>query len=195
MLRTAALFIAVALPYSWAATAEDPKILPNFQIVNDNVLRGGQPSDEGISRLAQRGVKTVIDLRLASEHSIPNEKQLVESNGMHFVSVPMKGMAAPTDEQLFSVLRILNDSKQWPVFVHCRRGADRTGTAIAAYRIAHGWDNKQALHEAKSFGMSMFARGMQHYVADYKPVVIPVVTLAAGGADPAAPLVDTRGVR
>ena len=170
MLRTAALFIAVALPYTWAATAEDPKILPNFQIVNDNVLRGGQPSDEGISRLAQRGVKTVIDLRLASEHSIPNEKQLVESNGMHFVSVPMKGMAAPTDEQLFSVLRILNDSKQWPVFVHCRRGADRTGTILACYRISHdNWNNQKALEEAKTYGISIFERAMPNFIERFKP--------------------------
>jgi hypothetical protein len=87
MHRSATLFIAAAIPWTsaWAAghIAEDPKILPNFQIVNNNVLRGGQPSDEGISRLAQRGVKTIIDLRLASEHSSPHEKQLVESNGMH----------------------------------------------------------------------------------------------------------------
>jgi protein tyrosine/serine phosphatase len=63
----------------------------------------------------------------------------------------------------------LNDTSAGAVFVHCRRGADRTGTAIAVYRISHDhWDNKQALHEAKDFGMSMFARGMQHYVADYK---------------------------
>jgi hypothetical protein len=59
-------FVAVvflgALPWALAQAAEDPKILPNFQIVNDNVLRGGQPTGEGIQRLAKRGVKTVIDL-------------------------------------------------------------------------------------------------------------------------------------
>jgi len=170
MLRTAALFVAVALPNCWAATAEDPKALPNFQIVNDNVLRGGQPSDEGIKSLAKRGVKTIIDLRLASEHSIPHEKQLVESNGMHFVSVPMKGMSAPTDEQLFTVLRVLNDSKQWPVFVHCRRGADRTGTILACYRISHdNWNNQKALEEAKTYGISVFERAMRNFIEHFKP--------------------------
>ena len=29
-----------------------------------------------------------------------------------------------------------------PIFVHCRRGKDRTGTVIACYRIQHdGWAN------------------------------------------------------
>jgi tyrosine-protein phosphatase SIW14 len=164
------LFIAVALPGCWAATAEDPKALPNFQIVNDNVLRGGQPSDEGISLLAKRGVKTIVDLRLADEHSIPHEKQLVESNGMHFVSVPMKGLMAPTAEQLSSVLRIMNDRTQWPVFVHCRRGADRTGTILACYRISHdNWNNQKALEEAKTYGISIFERAMRSYIEHFKP--------------------------
>ena len=170
MHRTATLLVAAAIPWTWALAAEDPKILPNFQALNDNVLRGAQPTDEGIKRLAERGVKTIIDLRLASEHSIPHEKELVESNGMHFVSVPMKGMSAPTDEQLFSVLRILNDSKQWPVFVHCRRGADRTGTILACYRISHdNWNNQKALEEAKTYGISIFERAMRNFIERFKP--------------------------
>jgi len=170
MHRAAVLLIAVALPYSLAATAEDSKALPNFQIVNNNVLRGGQPSDEGISLLAKRGVKTIVDLRLPDEHSISHEKQLVESNGMQFVSVPMKGLMAPTEQQLTSVLRILNDSKQWPVFVHCRRGADRTGTIVACYRISHdNWNNQKALEEAKAYGISIFERAMRNFIEHFKP--------------------------
>jgi len=168
--RITAVFLAAALPWSWALAAEDPKILPNFQIVNDNILRGGQPSDEGIKLLAGRGVKTVIDLRLPSEHSIAHEKELVESNGMHFVSVPMRGLMAPTDDQLYGVLRILNDSKQWPVFIHCRRGADRTGTVLACYRISHdNWNNQKALEEAKAYGISIFERAMRNFIEHFKP--------------------------
>jgi tyrosine-protein phosphatase SIW14 len=164
------LFIAVSLPATLAFAAEDPKNLPNLQIVNDNVLRGGQPTDEGIKSLAHRGVKTIIDLRLPDEHSILHEKELVESTGMRFVSVPMKGMSAPTEEQLTSVLRILNDRNQWPVFVHCRRGADRTGTILACYRISHdNWNNRKALEEAKAYGISIFERAMRGFIERYKP--------------------------
>jgi len=37
--------------------------VPNFHTVNDNIYRGGQPSDEGLRALASAGVKTIVDLR------------------------------------------------------------------------------------------------------------------------------------
>ena len=56
---------------------------------------------------------------------------------------------------------------------------------VAVYRISHdGWENKKALNEAKSYGMSMFERAIQHYVMDYKPA-----TLAAS----TSPEVSARG--
>jgi len=54
------------------------------------------------------------------------------------------------------------------VFVHCKRGADRTGTIIGCYRIAHeGWTADRALSEAKQYGMSWLERGMREYISDY----------------------------
>jgi protein tyrosine/serine phosphatase len=90
---------------------------------------------------------------------------------MKYVSIPMKGLSQPKDNLVSAVESIFNDAAQGPVFVHCKRGADRTGLVVAVYRIWHdGWGNKQALTEAKSNGMSMFERAIQHYVMDFKPV-------------------------
>jgi tyrosine-protein phosphatase SIW14 len=151
---------------------QSPADLPNFKIVNEHILRGGQPSDGGFKQLSERGVKTVVDLRWVDEHSIPHEKQVVEADGMRFVSVPMKGLSAPTEEQIAKVLNVLEDSESWPVFIHCRRGADRTGTVLACYRISHDrWENQKALQEAKTYGLSAFERGMRTYIAHFKPVM------------------------
>jgi protein tyrosine/serine phosphatase len=52
-----------------------------------------------------------------------------------------------------------------------KRGADRTGTVIACYRIAHNqWPNQEALDEARTFGMSWTERGMRNYVLYYEAV-------------------------
>jgi tyrosine-protein phosphatase SIW14 len=166
----AALFCSAAL------LAQD-RGLPNFKIVNDHVLRGGQPTDDGFKKLAERGVKTVVDLRWVDEHSIPHEKQLVEADGMNCVSVPMKGLSAPTLEQMSKVLTILDKSDSWPVFIHCRRGADRTGTVLACYRIIHDhWENRKALEEAKANGLSVFERAMRNFIENFKPA-FPVAAL------------------
>lgn len=162
--------VFAALLCTVSAPAQEANGLPNFKIVNEHILRGGQPTDDGFKKLAERGVKTVVDLREADEHSVPHEREVVESDGMRFVSVPMRGLSAPTPEQVSEVLSVLNDSDSWPVFIHCRRGSDRTGTVLACYRISHDhWQNQKALEEAKTYGLSFFERAMRNFIANFKP--------------------------
>ncbi len=143
------------------------------------MYRGAQPTSIGFKDLAERGIKTVVDLRENGEHSQADEQKAVTDLGMRYVSIPMQGMSTPKDNQIAAVLALLNDVTTGPVFVHCQRGADRTGTVIALYRMVHdGWDSKKALSEAKSYGMSVYQRAMQHYVTDYKTAG----TIAVAGA-------------
>jgi tyrosine-protein phosphatase SIW14 len=183
LLRRGAIFSVAAsltIASAWAGSQD----LPNFQKVDDDVYRGAQPTDSGFKDLAARGIKTIVDLRDIGEHSQADEQKVVTDLGMRYVSIPMQGMSTPKDQQVAAVLSLLNDAKSGPVFVHCRRGADRTGTVIAVYRISHdGWENKRALSEAKSYGMSVFERAMQHYVTGYKPAGSIAVASAAVSTD------------
>ena len=79
-------------------------------------------------------------------------------------------MTTPTEKQIEHALRILNDSSAAPIFIHCRRGADRTGVVLACYRIDHdNWGNQKALNEARSFGMSWYQFPLSRYVLNYQP--------------------------
>jgi tyrosine-protein phosphatase SIW14 len=152
-----------------AASAQDLSGLPNFHNVNSQIYRGAQPTPQGFQQLAHLGIKTVIDLREPGERSLA-EKKIVEAAGMRYVSVPMQGFHTPSTEQITQVLSLFNNSSAGPVFVHCRRGADRTGTVVACYRISHdGWENTRALAEARSMGMSFLQRALQSYVLHYRP--------------------------
>jgi tyrosine-protein phosphatase SIW14 len=158
--------VILATP-AWAGEINAPGV-PNFHQVNEHVYRGGQPADAGWASLANLGVKTVIDLRPAAEHSISQEEQAVVAAGMRYINRPMSGVSTPANEQIFEILTLLNSSGDGPVFVHCRRGADRVGTVIACYRIAHDrWPNEKALREAKSYGMSWIELGMKHYIQNF----------------------------
>lgn len=89
---------------------------------------------------------------------------------MRYINVPMDGLAAPTFEEVARLHAIFDNPAAGPVFVHCLHGADRTGTVIACYRIAHDhWDNSKALAEARTDGMSWLERAMQRFVLDFSP--------------------------
>jgi len=172
----ALLALALSLPASPAHVETSGRVssivevpgIPNFHQVNDHVFRGGQPAADAWPSLAKLGVRTVVDLRREDEHSTAAEAGAVAAAGMKYVNVPMKGVVAPANGQIEQVLALLKS--QDPVFVHCKRGSDRTGTVIACYRIAHDrWDRKQALHEAKSFGMAWDQLGLKHYVMMFQP--------------------------
>jgi tyrosine-protein phosphatase SIW14 len=162
-----------------AVPAADVAGVGNFHQVNGFVYRGAQPTEEGFRNLARLGITTVIDLREAGGRSKQEEKTVVAA-GMKYVNIPMKGMSAPTPQDMAKVLALLGNESAGPVFVHCRRGADRTGTVLAIYRITHDrWENGRALAEAKSLGMSWVERSMRSYILHYRPESAPVAAVAA----------------
>jgi tyrosine-protein phosphatase SIW14 len=179
--RSAGFLFASLLVFCPLLGAQQAAGVPNFHQVNQYLFRGAQPSRQGFQSLASLGVKTIIDLRGEGGRS-REEKKLVEAAGMRYIAMPFSGYAAPSDQQISKVLAMLNDEKAGPVFVHCRRGADRTGTVIACYRISHDhWDNAKALQEAASDGMSRLEVAMKHYVLNFKtsPVAVPAVVVPA----------------
>jgi protein tyrosine phosphatase (PTP) superfamily phosphohydrolase (DUF442 family) len=162
--------------------------IKNFDKVDANVYRGGQPTDEGFRYLAKIGVKTIVDLREADGRS-KAEKRVVAGAGMKYVNVPMTGLTPPTESDITRILALLEDNANGPVFVHCRRGADRTGAVIAAYHIDyHNWDNARALSDAKAHSMSFFQFPRQNFIRGYRPRTVDAkTTLPSDTAAAAAP--------
>lgn len=123
--------------------------IENFGKVNENYYRGAQPSAEGFAKLKQLGVKTVIDLR---KDSVSEAPEWVRSAGMQYFNIPLKASRPATPEQTDYFLKLVNDPKNWPVYVHCKGGRHRTGALTAIYRITHdGWTADQAYKEMKAY--------------------------------------------
>ena len=141
--------------------------LPNLFKVNSNLYRGGQPTEAGIKALADLGIKTVIYLRDSKERAKAEEIWVTDA-GMSFIHEPERNWRKPKKSSIESTVEKLDLAENHPVFVHCRRGADRTGTVIAIYRITRdGWTGKQANTEAKKFGFGWWQIRMKDFINDY----------------------------
>jgi tyrosine-protein phosphatase SIW14 len=162
------LFSMVILSTAVAADTEMVyEELPKFHQVNTGLYRGAQPKEGGIARLAKLGIRTVISLRQENEGTHTEEAE-TRAAGLRYFSVPMSDLGRPSDKDITRVLSLINDPGNYPVFVHCNHGRDRTGTVIACYRISHdGWTLKQSMDEARRYGMSRLQFRMAGYISDY----------------------------
>ena len=160
------VLVCLATPVA-AQSQEKYKELPKFHKVTSVLYRGAQPKAGGLGRLAELGIKTIVDLRGAGDRAREQELEALEL-GLQYFNVPMKWYGRPTDNQVERVMKIINTPKNHPVFVHCSHGVDRTGVIVAVYRIVQeGWTGAQAKAEAKRFGMHWWKFKLRDYIGDY----------------------------
>jgi len=140
--------------------------IPNFGQVSDNLYRGALPNNTGLEALKKMGINIVIDMRRGHD---PNEESRVQQLGMTYVSIPSR-CPYPQDGPIALFLQVVEKNPAKKIFVHCRLGDDRTGIAVASYRIAEqGWNADEARKEMQVFGFStlhnVICPGMMGYEA------------------------------
>ena len=141
------------------ATPKDIPGVKNFARVSPILCRGAQPSSEGFAELKKLGIRTIVNFR--STHS---DRDRLKGLGLRYVHV--SSVANEVEEkEMVAFLKVLEDPANHPVFVHCRRGADRTGCAVATYRVvAEGWTAEGAIAEMRRFKFSELYRNIPRYL-------------------------------
>jgi protein tyrosine phosphatase (PTP) superfamily phosphohydrolase (DUF442 family) len=180
--------------------------IPNLAKLDEGVWRGGAPDLDGLRALKAHGFKTLVDLQMGA-----TLKAESEAMGLRVVEIPMRAdisCTPPTADQVRQFLDVVTDPANQPVFVHCKKGCDRTGTMCALYRMeVDGWKRDDAIEEMHAFGYHTWYRDFIGYVQDYKPcgsyrrpapeaarAASPEVAPAsAPPSAPAAALVERRG--
>jgi tyrosine-protein phosphatase SIW14 len=141
------------------------KGIPNFGEVTPNLYRGAQPTEEGLQALKDMGINLVVDLRGGASKE---EEETAKKLGMQYISIPSH-CPFPKDETFAKFLRVVRENPAKKMFVHCQLGVDRTGMAIASYRMAEeGWSANEAMKEMRAFGFSSVHRAMCPGLADYE---------------------------
>lgn len=123
--------------------------ITNFAKVDENLWRGARPDADGVAWLVFNGCKTVISLEW-EQSDIP-AANIIEIRLADWEPLPR---FAPVieDRHIRSVLAAIKTSPK-PIFIHCRSGQNRTGVAVAAYRIIIKNDPiEDVIAEMKSYG-------------------------------------------
>jgi uncharacterized protein (TIGR01244 family) len=116
------------------------------------VFLASQPSAADFEQAKEGGVKTVINLRHASEQAEFDEQAFIEGLDLGYHNVPWKSPDELTDEKFDEVRTLLREADR-PILMHCS-SANRVGAMWLAYRVLdEGATEQQAIEEAKIVGL------------------------------------------
>ena len=155
-------FVLLAL----AAAPAEVGSCENFGKVGPALYRGAEPDADCLDHLATLGVRTIVSLR-DDEEDTERERGWAQARGIRFENVPMSGFRKPDPAEVLRALELIGETGNQPVFVHCKRGRDRTGVVVAAWRMMReGWSLEQAYEEAKRFRLAWWQVRMKDFIRE-----------------------------
>jgi protein tyrosine/serine phosphatase len=129
-------------PPTWAVKMRQINGVPNFYKINAFLYRSAQPTQAGMDRLRQLGIKTIINLRAFNSDTDKIGATGLLNERLHVNTWHIE------DEDVIKVMKIISHREKGPFLIHCQHGADRTGVMCALYRILYqGWTREQAIDE------------------------------------------------
>ena len=136
----------------------------DFGEVTPTLYRGAHASPEGLRNLKEMGIQIVIDLRGRKRR----DEQVAEQFGMQYF--PIGGTCFPqSDTKYAKFLSVVDNNPGKKIFVECKLGEDRTGMAVAAFRIANqGYTPDQAMQEMRAYGFTSIHHIMCPFLARYE---------------------------
>jgi protein tyrosine/serine phosphatase len=131
--------------------------------VHDWLYRGSRPETAtDFCQLVDIGIKTILNVEggiLEDISSDPNYQQTMSlMSEIQQVRLAMNAIRPPPYWEVNTCLSIITRAgaqpqKYGPVYVHCRKGVDRTGFLVAAYRMkVDEWSYERAVAEMVSMG-------------------------------------------
>jgi len=125
-----------------------------FAQVDQRLYRGGQPSEAQLEELKAMGVTTIISLRREERDVTAAEEQTARRLGLKFLHFPFYGVFGASRPFLERILAEMRAPENGVVYVHCKRGRDRTSLLVALHLVIDGgWTPSDAWqHAVLDFG-------------------------------------------
>jgi len=144
-----------------------------YEVDRGKLYRSAQlTADELRAVIKKHGIRTVINLqgKRPGTHWYDNEARVLKEAGVPLIDLEMTVESIPKRFELLKLLESYKNAER-PILVHCRSGSDRTGEAVAIYKMEYmGQSREEAL---KSFSLrytyvELFAPAKTYFVENYK---------------------------
>lgn len=148
------ILLSILLAGAAYATNQTPfgnqvSAVKNYNRATSQIATSGVIGENGAGTLAEKGFKTIIDLRTQREGT-DDEKLAVETAAMRYINIPVTGEGI-NEGQLATFTQAIENAEM-PVLVHCASG-NRAGAMWTAYRISKGVSPGIAIEEGRAAGM------------------------------------------
>jgi len=100
--------------------------------LSDEMVRANQPWPFQVKTWAERGIRTIVNLRVGIDAHHVLEQEACDKYGVKQVRFVVTALQAPTREQVLGAKQLF-DEIEYPAMMHCKSGADRAGLMSALY--------------------------------------------------------------
>jgi uncharacterized protein (TIGR01244 family) len=126
--------------------------VPNAVQLEEELIAGGVPSNQGLTQAAEQGIRTIIDVRDPSEGA-EEEKGNAEAVGLRYVNIPIT-LDNFSEAQAKQLDEVLKDENTGPALLHCASG-QRAVAVWALHQNRHeGKSAEDAMKAAKEKGLT-----------------------------------------
>lgn len=134
------------------ARAQEVPPIRNFVRLNADFCTGAQPRLEHLEQLKADGVTSILNLRPAAEHRAAEEEAKVKELGLQYFNIPVV-FGEPKEEQVAEFIKITDDKKNFPIFIHCAAGIRVAAFWLIRRVLRDGWALEAAEKEADQIGL------------------------------------------
>ena len=109
------------------------------EVVPGRLYRSAQlPPNQLRDLIQKRGIKTIVNLRgcCATFDWYRNECKVAHDMNVAIEDITLSANRLPAPSEIRQLIEVL-DRAEYPIVMHCRQGADRTGLAAAVYLLLH----------------------------------------------------------
>ena len=112
-------------------------VFQNLHDIGGGMMRANQPSPEQLKVYADKGVKTILNLRGVSPKGYYLlEKEACDDLGLALVNYRVFSRDTPSKQAIHDLKKIFA-TIEYPAVMHCKSGADRTGVVGVLYKHFH----------------------------------------------------------